>query len=137
MSNVTLENEIARASETATAQSHEPNRAPRHAAAARAYPIAALFGGLLVFAVEAVDRLVTLAPSFNSAAEPFLYAAYLAPALLLGLVGGLGLAPGANVAIPISAPPTSPLASEMPALTRPAAVLSPGTGTMLTMSAAP
>ena len=59
----------------------------------RASAVAGLFGGLLVYAVEVLDRVVTLWPSFNSAAEPVLFALYLAPVILLGLAAGLVVGP--------------------------------------------
>ncbi len=56
------------------------------------YALAAVAGGALVWAVEAIDRLAALWPSFNSALEPLLFAAYLAPGALLGI--GTGVAAG-------------------------------------------
>jgi len=61
------------------------------AAPAAASLEAGLYGGAAVFLVEAVDRAVTLWPSFNSAAEPLLFAAYLAPSILLGLAAGVAI----------------------------------------------
>lgn len=54
-----------------------------------AFGTAGLVGGLIVFLLEAIDRIVTLWPSFNSASEVPLFALYLAPSVLLGLVAGL------------------------------------------------
>ncbi len=53
--------------------------------------MAAAYGGALVFLVEAVDRIATLWPSFNSGLEPLVFALYLAPAVTLGVVVGLAL----------------------------------------------
>jgi hypothetical protein len=53
------------------------------------YAVAAVAGGAVVFALEALDRVAVLWPSFNSAGEPVLYAAYLAPALLMGVAAGV------------------------------------------------
>jgi arylsulfatase A-like enzyme len=59
----------------------------------RSSAVAGLVGGFLVFAVEAADRVVTLWPSFNSAAEPLVFALYLAPVVFLGLAAGLVVGP--------------------------------------------
>jgi len=61
--------------------------------ALKAGAIAGSFGGFFVFAVEAVDRIVTLWPSFNSPAEPLLFGLYLAPAIFFALAAGLVLGP--------------------------------------------
>lgn len=58
------------------------------------YTLVGLFGGLIVFLIESVDRLVTLWPSFNSAYEPIAFAAYLAPIVLIGVLVGAGLGIG-------------------------------------------
>lgn len=54
---------------------------------------AGLVGGFLVFALEAVDRLATLWPSFNTTSESLVFVLYLAPAIILGLVAGLVTGP--------------------------------------------
>ena len=54
---------------------------------------AGLVGGFLVFALEAVDRLATLWPSFNTTSESLVFVLYLAPAIFLGLVAGLVTGP--------------------------------------------
>ncbi len=51
--------------------------------------LAGIAGGALVYGIETVDRLVVLWPSFNSAAEVALYAAYLAPNVIMGAAVGL------------------------------------------------
>jgi arylsulfatase A-like enzyme len=56
---------------------------------ARTYFLGAVFGGVLVYAVEVIDRTVTLWQSFNSPIEPFRYALYLAPGALLATLVGL------------------------------------------------
>jgi arylsulfatase A-like enzyme len=53
------------------------------------YALAGLAGGVLVWVVETADRLATLWPSFASASEASLYAAYLAPDVLMGLAVGV------------------------------------------------
>jgi arylsulfatase A-like enzyme len=55
--------------------------------------IAGTFGGMLVFLVEAIDRVATLWDSFNSALEPFAFVLYLAPVVVFGLVAGLVAGP--------------------------------------------
>ena len=62
-------------------------------AAAAAALESGIYAGAVVFAVEAVDRAAALWPSFNSPAEPLVFALYLAPTILLGL--GVGVAIGA------------------------------------------
>src|SRR5262245_41779215 len=59
---------------------------------ARTYILGAIFGGLLVYAIEAIDRTVTLWQSFNSPIEPFAYVLYLAPGALLATIFGLFVA---------------------------------------------
>ncbi len=49
---------------------------------------AGLYGGAAVFLIEAVDRAVTLWSSFDSGLEPYVFALYLAPTILLGLATG-------------------------------------------------
>jgi hypothetical protein len=56
---------------------------------ASTYAIAAILSGLTVFAIEYVDRVVTLWPSFNGPLEPLTFAAYLAPASIVGTLVGL------------------------------------------------
>lgn len=58
-------------------------------AAFKRYLSAGVYGGALVWAIEAVDRAATLWPSFNSAFEPFIFAVYLIPSILLGLAVGV------------------------------------------------
>lgn len=60
---------------------------------ARSVAVAGLVGGSVVFAIEAIDRVVTLWSSFNSAAEPFAFALYLAPVIFLGLAAGVVVGP--------------------------------------------
>jgi arylsulfatase A-like enzyme len=52
--------------------------------------VAGVYGGLIVFLVEATDRILTLWNSFNSSSETALYVLYLAPVVFLGLGAGLG-----------------------------------------------
>ena len=61
------------------------------AASLRAYLVAGLFGGSIVYLISAVDRVVTLWPSFNSPVEPLVFALYLAPIVPLGLAVGAAL----------------------------------------------
>lgn len=55
------------------------------------HALAAAYGGALVFLLETIDRAGTLWPSFNSSAEPLVFAAYLAPSVLLGVAVAAGL----------------------------------------------
>lgn len=50
-----------------------------------------LVAGLLLWLVEGADLSYSLRASFNSAGEPFVFLAYLAPIALLGLAGGATL----------------------------------------------
>jgi hypothetical protein len=56
------------------------------------YFVASALAGVLVYAVETVDRIAALWPSFGGPLEVPAYAAYLAPAVLLAALAGLGLA---------------------------------------------
>ena len=62
------------------------------------YAVAGVAGGAIVYVVETVDRLATLWPSFNSAAEAALYAVYLSPVLLIGLLAGIVLGMALTIA---------------------------------------
>lgn len=53
------------------------------------YALAAVAAGVVVFLVEAIDRLIVLGPSFLSPGEAFLFVVYLSPAVLMGLTFGL------------------------------------------------
>jgi arylsulfatase A-like enzyme len=55
--------------------------------------IAGLLGGMLVFLVEALDRLATLWQSFNTPGEAIVFALYLAPVVMLGVVAGIVAGP--------------------------------------------
>lgn len=49
---------------------------------------AGVFGGLLLFGVEAIDRLSTLWPNFNSMSEALVFVLYLSPTIFLGIAAG-------------------------------------------------
>ena len=66
------------------------NRVLDHAGASLT---AGVFGGLLLFGVESVDRLGTLWASFNSLTEALYFVLYLTPTILLGVVAGAVVGP--------------------------------------------
>lgn len=57
----------------------------------RRYVPAAIAGGFVVFAVELIDRLVVLWPSFLTTTDVLLFAAYATPTVLIGALAGLTL----------------------------------------------
>ncbi len=73
-----------------------PNVAAGVWSAIRWSAIAGTFGGVLLFALESGERIVTLWPSFNSALEPLVFALYLLPVVFLcvavSLIAGPALA---------------------------------------------
>lgn len=58
------------------------------------YTLVGFFGGIIVFFIESIDRLVTLWTSFNDMYEPVAFASYLVPIVLIGVLVGTGLGLG-------------------------------------------
>ncbi len=67
---------------------------------------AGALGGLLLFGVEAIDRLGALWASFNSLTEALLFVLYLSPTIFLGILAGAVVGP----ALAVLGWPVAPLA---------------------------
>lgn len=90
---VTVDKELSNVQKTGDARLGDvrPEASPR-AGRIATFALASVVAGLLLYLVEAVDRIAVLWPSFNSALEPAAYAAYLAPTALLTTVAAIAFA---------------------------------------------
>lgn len=58
----------------------------------RPYATAAVAGGLLVYAIELIDRLIALNASFSGLPDRVLFGLYLSPDVVMGTIAGLAIA---------------------------------------------